>query len=197
MRCDQCQSEATVHEVTVKNGVRIERHLCESCAGEAGLAPIAGPMAEAVEMLKLVLDPHRKPEPAPPVPLACSSCGQTFDEFKQHERLGCPACYEALASRLMPIIERAHEGAAQHVGKAPKRGIDRAESGPASMLAALVIERAHRAEALRKLLDEAVRTEQYERAAKIRDEIRKLTDGGTGGDEGDARVASGAGEGRP
>lgn len=185
-----------MHEVTVKNGVRVERHLCESCAGEAGLAPVAGPMAQAVEMLKLVLDPHRKPEPAPTVPPACPACGLTFEEFKQHERLGCPTCYDVLAPRLMPIIERAHEGAAQHVGKAPKRGSDRAESGPASTLAALVLERAHRAEALRKLLDDAVRTEQYERAAKIRDEIRKLTDGDADGDQGQPGVTSPTGEGQ-
>jgi len=182
MRCDRCQSEATVHEVTVKNGVRVERHLCESCAGDVGLGTASGPMSEAVEMLKLVLDPQRKPEPAVSVPPACPTCGLTFEEFKQHERLGCPSCYEALAPRLMPIIERAHEGAGQHVGKAPRRGCDHAETGPAGALAALVLERAHRAEALRKLLDEAVRTEQYERAAKVRDEIRKLTAGDPAGD---------------
>lgn len=126
-------------------------------------------------MLKLVLDPQRKPEQASTKPPACPTCGMTFEEFKQHERLGCPACYESMESRLLPIIERAQEGASQHVGKSPRRSNDQAETGPAGSLAALVLERAQRADALRKLLDEAVRAEQYERAAKIRDEIRKLS----------------------
>ncbi len=41
LKCDQCENEATVHDISLRHGTRIERHLCEGCAREAGLAPPA------------------------------------------------------------------------------------------------------------------------------------------------------------
>jgi protein-arginine kinase activator protein McsA len=43
-------------------------------------------------------------------------------------------------------------------------------------MAALVAERAQRLSALRRLLEDAVKAEQYERAAQLRDELRRLSD---------------------
>ena len=37
-KCDKCEKPAVVHEVTVKNGVKAEVHLCQDCAREAGVA---------------------------------------------------------------------------------------------------------------------------------------------------------------
>src|ERR1043166_5777332 len=34
MKCEKCELEATVHELRVVNGKRVERHLCEKCARE-------------------------------------------------------------------------------------------------------------------------------------------------------------------
>ena len=30
MKCDRCDNDSTVHEVTVRNGVKVEKHLCKS-----------------------------------------------------------------------------------------------------------------------------------------------------------------------
>ncbi|QOI99164.1 MAG: UvrB/UvrC motif-containing protein [Phycisphaeraceae bacterium] len=159
MKCDHCDNEATVHEVTIKDGVNVERHLCEQCAATEGLAPAAGP----VELIKAVLESQVGPRSD-----GCPLCGTTFDEFRHQTLLGCPGCYEAFESRLAPLIERAHEGATQHVGRAP-----RATEGAAVSEAAR--ERAMRVMAIRRMLDEAVSSEQFERAAQLRDELRRLT----------------------
>ncbi len=144
------------------------------------------------------------PAPETPRALVCAKCALTFNEFKQDGKLGCAACYEAFVSQLGGILMRAHEGATHHAGKMPRRLVasrdpslarfsgvgagnpnaneaDTPGRGPtaderrdedermrqrAEMAARLV--------SLRKQLGEAVTSEQYERAARLRDEVRDL-----------------------
>lgn len=190
MKCDQCDLEATVHEVTIRGGVKVERHLCQSCAASAGIAP--GEPLNPADVLKLAVEasnmatftgiPGTVPGPQPvgkrAKQVGCSHCGMTWDEFKSGGMLGCSRCYDEFESKLIPLIERAHEGASQHVGKAPARSVGKTESGRARELAALVEERAQRVAAMRRLLEEAIKGEQYERAAQLRDELRRLNEPG-------------------
>jgi len=49
MKCDQCEQEATVHELRVVGGKKVERHLCERCARKQGIATQAqGPLTPEV-----------------------------------------------------------------------------------------------------------------------------------------------------
>lgn len=184
MKCDHCEHEATVHEVTIRGGVKVERHLCQSCAGDAGIVP--GDAASPMDVMHLaleaagltpdaaILDAARGKRPAKPA--ACATCGMTWEDFKSGGMLGCPNCYEDFEAKLIPLIERAHEGASQHVGKLPARAGGQAAGSRSRAMAALVEERAQRLSALRRLLDDAVKAEQYERAAQLRDELRRLSD---------------------
>jgi len=75
--------------------------------------------------------------------------------------LGCAECYESFEPRIDRILLQIH-GASGHKGKrygksTPRRG------GRAGL------------ERLRRELDAAVRAEQFEQAAVIRDEIRSLS----------------------
>ncbi len=170
MKCDHCDNEATVHEVTVRDGEKLERHLCEQCAAEAGIAAEAG--QSPIEILKMVIEqPSAKQAKA----TACPTCGLTFEDFRTGGLLGCSNCYDAFDARLMPLIERAHEGSVQHCGKVPTRLCGQAESSKMRVLAALIEERAHRTATIRRQLEEAVKTEHYERAAQLRDELHKIT----------------------
>lgn len=170
MKCDLCEHEATVHEVTVRNGVKVERHLCEACAAQQGIN--AQPAIAPAELIKMILDPAGARRSQAKAAASCSRCGMTFAEFKQGGLLGCPACYKALEGQLGPLIERAHEGATQHVGKSPKRGATPAEHHAPSGDAGELVQRVSQ---LRRMLEDAVRAEHYERAARLRDELRKLT----------------------
>lgn len=170
MKCDQCDNEATVHEVTVREGEKIERHLCEQCAVQVGIAGESA--ASPIEILKMIVDP---PATRQTKATACPTCGLTFEDFRTGGLLGCPNCYEAFEARLLPLIERAHEGGLQHCGKIPTRLCGQAQTSKTRVLAALIEERAHRAAAIRRQLEEAVKTEQYERAAQLRDELTRLT----------------------
>lgn len=178
-KCQLCENDATVHEVMVKNGVRMERHLCEACAQKHGLA--TQPINELIS--KYIISGTPAPAgikpPPPPGSEACPGCELTFNQFKQTGVLGCPECYRAFENLLSPLIERAHNGTSQHVGKQPKRLLATAAEGRVNpeIIVGTAEDRAKRLRAVRQQLDEAVQNEQYERAAKLRDELRKLQTG--------------------
>lgn len=188
MKCDKCDQEATVHETLKVSGKLVERHLCERCAREKGIA--AQPQISVPELLQKYL--QHAAEVAKPVAGAlaapggagkatsCPTCGTGYLEFRQTGLLGCLHCYTAFESQLSPLLERAHEGGSHHIGKLPRRALSGAKAAPpgaARNLESLVggaSQRASKVATLRKQLDEAVRAEQYERAARIRDELRKM-----------------------
>jgi protein arginine kinase activator len=232
MKCDQCENEATVHEVTVRAGVRMERHLCERCARQIGISSQPHvPLSELLTKYVLETVSGQSSAKAGPASTAtvCPSCQLTWNEFRQVDRLGCPQCYRVFEQLLSPMIERAHEGATHHRGKVPKQWSARSagsasapdESSGASTPGASVSGKAgpkpdapssakpasakfapasgepsvakagvsnigggatgedldERLSALRRQLAQAVRAEQYEKAAQLRDAIKRLSEG--------------------
>lgn len=189
-----------MHEVAIAKGVRVERHLCEICAQQQGLmttSPLPAPVTELLSHFTTIASQTGPsigqvlPRPGPDM---CPSCGMTFAQFRQAERLGCADCYAALEKHLGPLLERVHEGSSQHVGKVPRRLMAQAQgagSPPerASRLPAIAeqtpqttqvpkgptrVELEARIGAVRAQLEEAVRAERYEQAAKLRDELARL-----------------------
>lgn len=184
MLCE-CGREATVHEVVIRSGKKAERHLCEQCAREAGLAaPTPTQVSDLLGKLMAGQAGASKPRPARPSAIAqaaaaCGSCNATFADFKATGLLGCAECYRTFEALLGPILERAHDGGVHHVGKVPRAALERSRRGgeqAASAILGTAIERAKRVESLRRALEDAVAGEQYERAVQIRDELRRLGD---------------------
>ncbi len=165
MKCDYCDKPAVVHEVTVRNGVKKEVHLCEEHAGECGI-PLAGSQPINQLLTQFVTSQSGSGQSSQAgrksaAKRTCPECGMSFSEFRQKGVLGCPACYDAFEKHLGPLIERAQSDATHHVGKAPKR-------------AGSSIDRQLQRQRLIKELDQAVGAEQYERAAEIRDRLNSL-----------------------
>ncbi|MDX9910968.1 MAG: UvrB/UvrC motif-containing protein [Phycisphaerales bacterium] len=179
MMCECGEHEAVIHETVIVNGVHTERHLCESCARRAGLLggsgtlTPAGAIAAAVASHASTTTTARASAPAG----VCPSCGTTFAEFKQHGLLGCAGCYAAFSRQLGPLLERAHEGGTHHVGKAPTHAIDAEKRQHAEDRRRERAVRQEKLESLRRDLDRAVREEHYEKAASIRDELRRMQSG--------------------
>ncbi|MCA9291084.1 MAG: UvrB/UvrC motif-containing protein [Phycisphaerales bacterium] len=159
MKCDHCDKAAVVHEVTVKNGEKSEVHLCKEHAAAAGIAvPTDQPVNQLLTQLVLSGKTRSGAKAASPT---CPSCGLTFARFRQSGTLGCPGCYDAFGRQLAGLIERAQCGATHHTGKTPRR-------------AGGSIDRQRLIHRLVRELDEAVAAEQYERAAKLRDQLTCL-----------------------
>ncbi len=157
--CDFCNKSAVVHEVTVKNGIQKEVHLCQAHAAEAGIdLPDHLPITQLLTKVTISHASETRPRKQRRV---CDECNLSFAEFRKTGTLGCPECYTNFEDLLSPLIERAQNGAIHHTGKTPKRA-------GTSLDRQLLIKR------LLKELDSAVSTEQYERAAELRDQISNL-----------------------
>jgi len=166
MICENCgKAQAKVHmtEIVSENEKR-EHHLCERCAEKLGytikqhfsLSEVLASLGAAQLAAREAQVPDVK----------CPSCGITFAEFQAAGRFGCAEDYDVFSELIEPRLDRFHDST-QHTGKIPRDG-DRARR------------RGARVRALRSQLREAVEKEDYERAAKLRDEISRL---GGAGDE--------------
>lgn len=90
----------------------------------------------------------------------CPTCGMTLSEFAETGMAGCPDCYTAFSKELEPTISRV-QGKRAHVGRAPAGMREK-------------IDLKHRIDELENERKEAVKAENYERAAEIRDELKRL-----------------------
>ena len=161
MKCDNCKNVATVHLTEIKNGKRIEKHLCEQCASQSeGL--ISKTHMPINELLTNFVMAHSGIQNKQQEGLVCEQCVISWSEFRQTGLLGCEHDYAFFDKDLSPLLQRAHEGATHHLGKVPTR------RGGTSVPAKRQVDVGR----LRKELTRAVEAEDYERAAKLRDQIR-------------------------
>jgi protein arginine kinase activator len=162
MQCQCCKNNtATIHLTEITDGQRSEMHLCELCAQKQGLT--VKTQIPLNELLSTLLSAQAQPEPASAADeeRACPHCGITLREFRKKSLLGCPDDYDVFEQYLRPIIQYSHEGGATHCGKVPSSA-----PGETKKQAEL--------SALRRELQAAVREENYEAAAKLRDKINQL-----------------------
>ncbi len=166
MKCDKCNRTATVHLTEIQAGKKIERHLCEQCAAQAEGLPVK-PHTPINELLTNFVLAHSGLQKETSTS-TCPTCGISWADFRQTGLLGCEHDYGFFEKDLTPLLHRAHEGATHHVGKAPTR--KGAVGVPAKRQVDLT--------KLRKDLSRAVEAEDYERAAKLRDQIRQAEGAG-------------------
>ena len=156
LKCDKCDKPATVHLTEIVNNNKTEKHLCEECAAAEGITIKTNvPISQLLEEFILQSESGETGE------LACDVCGRTFNEFRTQGLLGCPNDYDAFEKALTPLLERAQEGSSQHVGKVP------AGSGSDQKKINAVLR-------LRSQLKQAITAEDYELAARLRDQIKEL-----------------------
>lgn len=164
MLCQKCHKNvAEVRYAEVVDGKVTERHLCSACLAKheenaatgfelAGIAP--GPKSASVE--RVVRDAVKQQR-------ACQNCGATLSSILEDGRVGCAGCFVQFKAEVESILEGLHVSL-RHKGKAPH--IDDAR---AKLRGDLQTKRA--------LLRSMLRTEKYEEAARLRDEIRGLETG--------------------
>ncbi|QGG54640.1 UvrB/UvrC motif-containing protein [Paenibacillus sp. B01] len=167
MLCQECgKRPATLHFTKIINGDKNEFHICESCARERGEGLPGSPNGFSIHSLLSGLmdfDPAGKGSlqgqtPAPPP--RCEECGLTYPQFKKLGRFGCSSCYNHFGDRLDPLFKRVH-GSTAHVGKIPQRSGGR-------------IKTRREIDRLRQEMQSSIQNEEFETAAKLRDEIRLL-----------------------
>jgi protein arginine kinase activator len=163
-RCELCGKEPGSVQYTEIEEARVTKRLiCRSCAQARGLLDEpAKPVVMLQQLLAMPAQPAAEAPPAAPDPqdLECSGCGLTFATFRRQGRLGCAECYRAFETQLVPLLRKIHQHV-RHAGKAPRHY-------------ARKVEMRQKADDMRRELDRAVRGEDYERAARVRDQLRAL-----------------------
>ena len=163
MRCEKCPKPATFHITDiVEKGKHREFHFCDEHARQH-LAPADEAAEQPISELakKLIVSgqgPLREPSPADKQ--VCPICQITFLEFRNSGRLGCPYDYEVFRDELMPLLENIH-GETRHSGKVPRRAPRNTQQQTTLIQ-------------LRNELKRAVAAEDYESAARLRDQIKDI-----------------------
>lgn len=169
MFCERCQKRpATVHITKVVNQQKTEEHLCEVCAQEhSELGYSVVPSFPSIQQLFFTLlnQPELVPgklSVSPGGTKKCPECETSYSQFTQEGKFGCSECYQGFSDQLEHLLRRIH-GNTRHCGKVPRRG-GRAISEKRQM------------DDLRAELKNAIRQEEFERAAVLRDRIREMED---------------------
>ncbi len=162
MQCKRCgKNPAKIHFAKIVNNQTTEYHLCESCAKQMNIMGANHEFHLENLISGLSSEPQEQPA-AEESRLTCPACGLTSSGFKRSGRLGCVKCYEAFHDELMPLLRKIH-GSAHHTGKVPAKSAESVSHG-----------RQRDVKRLRKELREAISKEEYERAARLRDDIRQI-----------------------
>ncbi|MBP1996461.1 UvrB/UvrC motif-containing protein [Paenibacillus eucommiae] len=165
MICQECgKRPATLHFTKIVNGEKNEFHICEACAREKGEMIPGTPNGFSIHNLLsglLDFEPSSTGTMAAKAQeIRCEDCGLTYAQFSKLGRFGCGTCYKSFTDRLDPLLKRVH-GTTVHVGKVPKR------TGG-------IIKHKREIESLKKEMMTHIELEEFEQAAKIRDEIREI-----------------------
>lgn len=159
MNCDVCQKEkASVYFSQLIEGKLQKVNLCKACAEEKGVTDPTG--FALADMLEGMGQETVTEKPMMPGDLACDKCGFTQTDFKKTGRFGCAHCYEVFSDGLENLLEAMHKDT-QHRGKVP-------EHFESTKLFH------DRLTGLRTDLEASVESEDYEKAARLRDAIAEL-----------------------
>lgn len=180
MLCDNCgKREANVRYSENINGRKKELHLCEECSKKLGIENMDFNMPiDFSSFFGGLLEDFGTNDFMPLFnevkQLKCDNCGYTFEDIVNTGKLGCENCYSVFENRLDPIIKKI-QGSNKHVGRTGKiidskisEKINNKDSKTENNKDVSKVEK------LQNDLKKAIKEEEYEEAAKIRDEIKKL-----------------------
>ena len=185
MLCDNCgKREANVKYSESINGMKKEMNLCEECAKKLGITnqfnfnmPLDFP-----NFFGSFLEDFSEKEFMPlfeeTKSVRCDNCGTTFEDIVNNGRLGCANCYNVFGDKLDSILKRL-QGSSRHVGRLEE--IPNTADGDNKIKESenekeiKTKKKDNKLEELQEDLKAAIKDERYEDAAKIRDEIKKIT----------------------
>ena len=166
MLCQNCKkNQANTHIKQVINGELTEMDLCSECASEMGFDNSFSSFLDIGSMMRGFLGMPSMTALAREE--KCPGCGATFSQISKSGRVGCAKCYDTFFDRLLPTIKRIH-GNTVHTGKRLRTA--RLESGSDNEKS----ENTNEIERLSEQLAKAVRDQEFEQAAQLRDRINAL-----------------------
>jgi protein arginine kinase activator len=156
-------NEAVNNFTEIVNGELVTHHLCQICyekrSGSDEEKMKDSPLPDF--MSKIGTESAKKAAGTKGAQLQCPTCKSKFSDFKKTGRLGCADCYTAFEEELSSLLRKIH-GSHIHVGK----GLRKTPLDDSPLEGKI--------RDLRKRLEESVSREEFETAARLRDEIKTL-----------------------
>lgn len=158
MLCQSCEKrQATTHIKTILNGELKEYNLCPECAGKLGYGSFFGDFGFDLDKLfgsfmdSLGTAKNTK---------RCQCCGSSFEDIAKSGKVGCANCYDTFYEELLPSVQRIH-GRTSHTGKlAHSAGTE--------------VKIRNEIAKLKSQLEQAIKSQEFEKAAELRDQIKEL-----------------------
>ena len=162
MICQNCKvNVATNHFHSVVNGVVRDNYLCNECSKNYKASAFADN-----DFFSVLSSFFNDVTPKQKEALRCPQCNSSFDEISKTGKVGCGNCYSVFENQLAPALLKLH-GDIKHIGKKPNQNDDDTPINKESVSENCDIER------LKSDLKIAIAKEEYEKAAVLRDKIRK------------------------
>lgn len=166
MKCQKCgANNANTHVKTIINGEFKEYDLCSNCAKKMGYTNVFSDMED--EFSNFLGSFFGNVLPARTQATRCEFCGTTYPEIAKTGHVGCAKCYDVFADELYPSIRRIH-GNTTHCGKNSKRAENAKAEKPVEQ------SKEDKIKALKAELDKAVKEQNFEHAAELRDKIKEM-----------------------
>jgi protein arginine kinase activator len=162
MLCQDCgKKEARVDFTQMVKNEKTVLKLCLDCAKKRGFEDSLSAGSITLGNFLASIIQKSEAESTEPLPkIKCPGCHLDYGEFRQHGRLGCSRCYDVFSDYLKDLLRRIH-GSNDHVGKVPRAAREK-------FLARRELKKLH------QKMKRAVEKEEFEKAADLRDQIRKL-----------------------
>lgn len=162
MQCQLCgKRPAVVHFTEIVNNKKSEVHVCEKCAEERGYhTPLVKSKFSVGDLLAGMVDQTGSTEETKVGRVQCPRCHMVYSAFKESGRLGCSECYTTFRAQLRPLLRRIH-GSTKHEGKSPVRDSAR-------------VALRREIQKLHEDMVKAIEQEEFETAARLRDQIRTI-----------------------
>lgn len=168
MLCENCQErEATIFYTEIVNGVKSEHSLCSECAKEIDFGDEL-PFAELLAgILGAYSEAGTEARQDGMEQVICPTCKLSYHEFLQMGTFGCEDCYGVFEPLIRDNIKKI-QGNDAHLGKRPLHNKNtRGTTGEGGSISDEIV-------VLKERLKEALMIEDYEEAAKLRDQVKLL-----------------------
>ena len=156
MMCEKCGiNPVAVTRTQIINGKKTVTRLCASCAQENN---IYKDLNMDFGFSNLFSSFFNEIEKSDMLDEACPLCSMTRSEFVKTGKPGCANCYITFECTMSPLLKKIHS-TTTHTGKIPGKASGTSEN---------------KIDLLKARLKEAIENEEYEKAARLRDEIKEM-----------------------